>query len=135
MSTRTLMSEMTNSGERHRHAVLIGGGNHLIITARAARLNDGRDAVGSRYIDAITKWKEGIRGQYRATGLDALIARLECGDSGRVDAAALTGSDANGAAVACEHDGVRFDELRHLPGKQQIGELEWRGLAACGDLE
>jgi hypothetical protein len=39
------MAEVPHAGEHHRHAVLVGGGDDLLVAHRAAGLDDRRDAV------------------------------------------------------------------------------------------
>src|SRR5207247_7541643 len=56
-------------------------------------------------------------------GRQSRILRLERGDSGGVYAAHLARADAERTTARAEHDGVRFDELRHAPREQQVGNL------------
>ena len=54
----------------------------------------------------------------------------------RVDAAHLSGADAERGAVARQHDGVGLHELAPPPGEQQVGELPrpsgWRRVTTSG---
>ena len=59
-----------------------------------------------------------------------LVGRLHRGDASGVDAAHLSRADADGGALAREHDRVRFDELADAPGEQQIRQLGSGRLAA-----
>ena len=61
-----LMPKMAASREDHRQAMSIAGGDDLVITARAARLNDGRDARVGSAMDRIVKRKKRVGGERRA---------------------------------------------------------------------
>ena len=61
-----LVPEMPRPGEDHRQAVLVAGGDHLGVAARAAGLDDGRDAGRGGAVDRIVEREEGVGGQHRA---------------------------------------------------------------------
>src|SRR5512138_1792415 len=113
------MPEVAYAGEDHRHAVLIRGCDHFIVALRAAVLYDCADAIFCRHIHSIAEGEEGIRSHDRAAHLELLIRGLHCRDTAGIDAAHLTGADADRRAPARVHDGIRFHELAYAPGEEQ----------------
>ena len=85
---------------------------------------DGRDAAFGDDVDAVAEREEGIRGQRpsRRASRPAFFA-LSAAMRARIHAAHLPGADAEGHAVAREHDGVGLHELGHVPGEQQVVQL------------
>ena len=59
-TSTALMPEVPPSGEHHREPVLIGGGDHLGVAYRTARLDDGGRAGGRDRFESIAKWKERV---------------------------------------------------------------------------
>lgn len=55
-----LVTEVAHACEHHGDAVLVGSGDGLFITHRAAGLNDAFDASGGGIVNAVTEWEEGI---------------------------------------------------------------------------
>ena len=55
------MTEMTNAGECHGYAVLIGSGDHFLVADAAAGLNDRGRARFYDDIQSIPEWEKGIR--------------------------------------------------------------------------
>jgi hypothetical protein len=55
------MAEMAAAGEDHRQAVLVGGGDQLVIAQRPSRLYDGARAGGGGGIQSIPEREEGVR--------------------------------------------------------------------------
>src|ERR1700693_2950867 len=129
------MPEVAHAGDRHGHAVFVGGCDHLLVAHRAARMNHRGDAEGGGDVDAVAKRKEGIGCHDCPAHFELLVRGLERGEARRVDATHLPGTDADRSAAAREHDGVRLDELHHGPGEQQVLELAPLGLAAADDAQ
>ena len=124
----SLVSEVAHPGKHHRHAMFIGGGDHLFIANGATRLDNSRNARLAGVVDTVPEGEESVRGHHRAPHRQAGVLGLDGGNAGGVDAAHLSGADADGAAVGGIDDGVGFDELRHGPGEQQILYLLFGGL-------
>src|SRR5947209_13406365 len=62
-----LMFEMPLSGEDHGYGMMICHADSLIITNRAARLNDCCDASFGSCLDTVGKGEVGIGGQHRTS--------------------------------------------------------------------
>src|SRR4029453_19326226 len=101
---------MTDRGEYHRDAALVGRGNHLGIADAASRLNDGDRAVVGDHIEAVTEWKERVGRRHRPGKVQNGGARLDRGDARRIDAAHLTGTDAERLSVPAIDDRVALHE-------------------------
>lgn len=54
------MPKMSDTGEDHGDAVLVGGVNGILVADRATWLDDGLDASLGNLLDIIGKWEEGI---------------------------------------------------------------------------
>ena len=130
------MPEVADAGKDHGYAKLVGGGDDVLISYRAAGLND-RSGSGLGYgFKAVGKWEEGIRGG------DAALERqdsLHGAKAGGVYAAHLAGADAEslgelrlGAGI---DDGVRLDVLANAPGKEKAAQFFVGGWALGYDLE
>ena len=59
-----LVPEMPHAGKHHRHAVLIGGSDHLGIAHRPARLHHGSNTKLGSGVDAIAEREKGIGGHH-----------------------------------------------------------------------
>ena len=92
------VAEVALAGEDHRDAVLVGGGDDLVVADRAARLDHRRDAGRGGRVEAVAEREEGVARARpaRARGRRPCVG----GDAGRVDAVLLAGADADGLAVA-----------------------------------
>ena len=106
---------MPHAGEHHGDAVLIGGGDHLVVAHAAAGLDDGLGARLRECVEAIAEGEECIGGHRRAGEREFRALRLGCGDAHAVDPAHLAGTDAERRAVAAEHDRIRLYELGDAP--------------------
>ena len=62
------MAEVALAGEHHGDAVLVGGGDHLVVADAAAGLDDRRDAGRGGGIEAITEREEGVARAHPADG-------------------------------------------------------------------
>ena len=58
--------EVPHSGEHHRQARLVGGGDHFVVADRAARLDHRGRAGLDRGEQAVGEGEEGVRGDRRA---------------------------------------------------------------------
>ncbi len=54
------MPKMAHAGENHREVGVIGGGDHLIVANRAARLYNRRGARLRRRNQSVGKGKKGV---------------------------------------------------------------------------
>ena len=61
-----LMPEVAHAGEDHGEAALVGGGDHLVVAHRAARLDDRRGAGLGRREQPVGEGEERVRGDDRA---------------------------------------------------------------------
>jgi hypothetical protein len=126
---------MTEAGEHHGDALLVGGGDHLGVAHGAAGLDDRGGAGLGQHVEAVAEGEEGIRGDHAAGDDEAGVLGLDRSDARGVDAAHLAGADADGHAVLAVHDGVRLDVLGHAPGEQQVAQLLLGGRALGDDLQ
>src|SRR5438105_218149 len=117
---RSLVPEVTLSGEDHRRAGLVDGGQDLLVADGAARLDDGRDARVQAHRRAVREGEERVRGQDRPLGS---VSRTLNRDPGRFDPAHLPGADADRRPLPSDHDGVRLDVLDREPGEPQLRPL------------
>src|SRR5688572_16342650 len=101
------MPEMAYAGKGHRHSVLIGRGDRLIILYRAARLNYRRHTKFGSFVDVIAKREKCVRRQRRALKREVKSLGTHRRDADRVDAVHLTGTDAERLMFVCKHDRVR----------------------------
>ena len=75
------MPEMTNSGEHHRHSMLVGSCDHFFVPHGTARLDHGRDAGPARGVDAVAEWEEGVGGHHCAFDRKACIFGFPAADA------------------------------------------------------
>jgi nucleoside-diphosphate-sugar epimerase len=71
------MAEVAAAGEDHGHAVLVAGGEGLVVALRAAGLDDRRDPGGGGDVGAVAEREEGVGGEH---GARRPVARLRDGD-------------------------------------------------------
>jgi hypothetical protein len=71
--------------------------------------------------------KKASEATHRAGQVEAGALRLAGGNSGRVDAAHLAGTNAQGHAAATEDDGIGLDELGDAIGEKQVFDLRSLG--------
>lgn len=107
------MPEVPHSGEDHRKACLIGGGDHFLVADRAARLDHGARACFGSGDEAVGKGEEGVRGDratHRTGGVPAIglgrFLRLDRGDTRGIAPVHLARADPGGRAVLGVNDGV-----------------------------
>ena len=63
---RRSVPEVAHAGEHHRDAVLVGGGDHLVVAHGAARLDHGDGAVVGDDVEAVAEREERVGGDDRA---------------------------------------------------------------------
>ena len=114
------MPEVAHAGEDHGDAAFVGGGDDFGVADGAAGLDDAGCAGVGQHVQAVAEREEGVAGGCGAGQAQAGVLRFDAGDAGRVQAAHLACADADGHAVLAEDDGVAFDVLGHLPGKEQV---------------
>ncbi len=120
LTTSALVTEVPVTGEDHRDARSVRGGDHFGIFHAAAGLRDSGDAGLGGGFDAVGEWEEGVGGEHAA--LRSLTCFLTC-NLHRNHARHLAGADADGdvtgrrARRSGEDDGVRFDVLAHAPSE------------------
>ena len=131
---------MAHAGHRHHDSGGIGGGDYLVVGLGTARLDHRRGAGLDQRGKSVGKREKRIRGGHRPDGarrvpsmVGGRVARLLCGNAGRIDTAHLAGADTDGAAVAGEDDGVRFHMLADAPGEHHVVDLTCIGLCLCHD--
>ena len=129
------VTEVAHAGKDHGHTRFIGGGNDFLITHGAAWLNHGGNAFTGRCVNGIAEREEGIGCHDRALDFQSFIRCLDAGNTGTVHAAHLTSANTNGPLVASIDNGIGLDEFADLPGKHQVTELVFCGLAVCHDLQ
>src|SRR5918992_917412 len=130
--TRIFISvpEMPHAGEEHGDAALVGGGNHFGVAHAAAGLDHRRCAGVGERVQAAAEREERVRRGDAALELELGVLRFQGGDARAVEPAHLAGADAERGAAAAEHDGVRFNVLRHAPGEKQVAQLIFARLFA-----
>src|SRR5690554_1487355 len=126
---------MTHAGEDHGNAVFVGGIDDFLVAHGAAGLDNGGNAGFSRSVDTVPEREECVRSHDRAFHFQAFISGLDTGNPGAVHTAHLAGPNPDGAAGSGVHDGIGFDVLGHLPGKQQVAQFVFRRLAFGHDLD
>ena len=60
---KCLVAEMARAGKQHRDAVLVAGGDGLLVAYGAAGLDDGRHAVGRQRVHVIAERKNASEAQ------------------------------------------------------------------------
>src|SRR6185503_4546401 len=124
------MPEVAHAGEEHGETALVCRGDDFGVAHTAAGLDHRRGAGVGKRVEAVAERKEGVRRHHGAAQLDVGILGFQYRNAYAVEPAHLAGADADGRAVPAEHDGVRFDELRHAPGEEQVAPLAFRRLLA-----
>src|SRR5688572_9903753 len=114
------VAEVAHAREYHGHAALVGRCDHLSVAHAAAGLDDRLGAGLGQRVQAVAEREEGIGGDDRAFQGQAGGRRLHGGDAYAVDAAHLSGADAEGRAGTGENDRIRLHVLRHAPGKKEV---------------
>ena len=131
------MPETTHPGEHHRHPVVVGGLDHVLVVDRAAGLDHGVDTGLGGGVDPVREREEGIRGHDRTFGCFAFGVALGLlgGEFDGVDAGDLPHTEANSFGAGREGDPVGFDVFEGLPRKRHRFQLVVGRLAFGDDLE
>src|SRR5437763_1086048 len=66
--SRKLVSEMPSAGKEHGDIVSVAGGDHVIVIAAAARLDDSGDSRPGGQVEAVAEGEKCIRRQGRPDG-------------------------------------------------------------------
>jgi hypothetical protein len=127
------MTELPGSSEDHSNVVLVGGLDHFLIADRPAGLNDRGYSGARRLLDAVAEGKERIGAHYGALGVVPRLLGLVHREKCRIDARHLAGTDADGRAVADEHDGVGLHASNGPPGELKILSFLVGRVALCHD--
>src|SRR5580698_7140773 len=126
------VTEMPDSGEDHGETEAIGGGDHVLVLHRPARLDDSGCSGSSDGLKSIGEREVGVGGDDGAFEREHGFLRAEAGG---IHPAHLAGADADGLAIACVDDGVGLDVLANTPGKNQAAEIFGCGWTPGDDLE
>src|SRR5512134_16270 len=112
--------EVAEAGEYHGDAVLVRGGDHLVVAQAAPGLDDCACPRLRHDVHAIAEGKERIGRNHRSLQREACVPGLDGGDTRRVHAAHLPGAYPKRPSAAAKHDRVRLDEPRDAPGEHEI---------------
>src|SRR6185295_10061401 len=96
--------EMAYASEYHGDTILVCGGDDLVVAHAATRLNHRTRAGVDHHIQPIAKGEESIRSHCRVNQCQASVLRFDGSDARRIHAAHLSRPNADGHAVATEHD-------------------------------
>ena len=107
-----LVPEVPAAGKDHRHPMLVGGGNYLVIATGAARLHDGGRACLGDCVKAVSEWKERIRG---GNGPAESSPGLEGGNVHGIHPTHLTRTNGRDPIGLREDDRVRLGVRTHAP--------------------
>src|SRR6266851_1874933 len=80
------VAEVADAAEDHREAVLVGGGDNLLVAGRAARPRDCGRSCFRRERRAVEERKEGFGGEHGAFERDTEAPRFFTGRVDRIDA-------------------------------------------------
>src|SRR5581483_9228850 len=98
--------EVARPREDHGEAEAVRGRDHVLVLHRAARLDDGRDALLRGELDAVREGEEGVA---RERGAARALLGLAARDVDRVDARREAAAHADERAAPGERDRVRAD--------------------------
>ena len=121
------MAKVTLAGEHHYDRRGVRRVDDLLVAHRTARLHDRGDAGTRQGLESVGKGKEGVLRRGRAA---REVTGLGGGDARRHDTRLLSGPDADGDAVAGDHDGVGRRSGAHAPRHGEVLQLL---LGRCGD--
>src|SRR5581483_3174448 len=130
-STRAsvLVAEVSAPGEDHGGAGGRDSRGHLLVPARAARLDDRRDARLEAELRAVGEREERVGGEHRAAHVVAELRCLLDRDPDGVDAAHLAGADPDRREILRQDDRVRADVLADAPREDEVSPLRLVHLA------
>lgn len=128
------MPEMAVAGEDHGDSCGIGGGDDFFIAHGAAGLDAGGDAGIDGGLQAIGEGEHGIGGDDGAFEIETGFFGFPDGDARAVDAAHLSGTDAERAIRCRIDDGVGLDVFHDAPGEAHGTEFFLRRRAFGDDF-
>ena len=111
---RSLVPEMTHSGENHGQPQAVSGCNDFGIPLRAPGLNDGSGAGLGDFFHSVGEREKSVRGRHRSFQREL---GLHGADPGGVDSTHLARSHPDRLPVAGIYDGIGFDVFAYLPGE------------------
>src|SRR5919201_2626577 len=123
VTARSSVTEVTETGEYHRHPVRVGGGDHVVVPDGAAGLDHRRGAGLGHDVEAVAEREEGVGGAHAALGGEPDLARAHDREPGGVHAVHLPGADADDLIARYKDDGVRLGLPTDAPGEAQRAEL------------
>ncbi|ABA48884.1 hypothetical protein BURPS1710b_3404 [Burkholderia pseudomallei 1710b] len=129
------VTEVAHARHDHRDVVLVGGGDHLVVAHRAARLDHAGRARRDDDVEAVAEREERVRRDGRAREREARVLCLDARDARRIDAAHLACADAERHPVAAEHDRVRLHVFRDAPCEQEVVHFLRRRVAFRDDAQ
>src|SRR5712692_953689 len=125
---------MADAGEDHREAVLVGGGDNLLVAGRAARLRKSWRACFGRERRAVGERKVGFGGEHGAFEGNAEARRFFTGRVDRIDAGSGTATNRERTILRDESDRVRLDVLGDADTEGECSHLGVGGNALRHDL-
>ena len=111
------MAEVAAAGEDHREALLVGGGDDLVVADRATGLDDGSRTGRGSGVEAVAEREERVA--CACATLGSAIG-LVGGDEAGVAAVLLAGADADGLTVLRQDDRVAGDGGGDLPREGEV---------------
>ncbi|CSF45773.1 Uncharacterised protein [Shigella sonnei] len=115
--------------------MLVGGGNHFVITDRTARLDYAGHACSGGGINTVAEREERVRSHRGTFHFQAFIGSFNTGDFRGVHAAHLARANPDGHIVFGIDDSVGFHELRHFPAEQRITQFLFGRLTLGDDAQ
>ena len=77
--TRRSVVEEAQAREGHGHSIVVGGGDHLLVSHAAARGDDVLDAARRSQVDRVAEGEEGVRGLGRVRVRNRVRVRVRVG--------------------------------------------------------
>ena len=109
--------EVSHSCEHHGQPVLIGRCDYLIVTHRPTGLNNRRNSVLRRAINAIAEREESVLSHDRTFDAQTFVPSLDRSNFCRVHATHLSCTNADRHAIFAKYNGVGLYKLGHFPRK------------------
>src|SRR6266849_3179422 len=128
------VAEVADAGEDHREAVLVGGGDNLLVAGRAARLRNSCRACFGREHRAVGERKEGFGGEHGAFEGNAETSRFFAGRVNGIDAGSGAATNRERTILGDEGDRVRLDVLGDADTEGERAHLGVGGSAFRHDL-
>src|SRR3984893_425202 len=128
------VAEVADAGEDHREAVLVSGGDNLLVAGRAARLRGcGRSRL-CRELGTVGERKERFGGEDGAFERNAEARRFFAGSVNGIDAGSGAATDRERTILRDESDRVRLDVLSDADTEGECAHFGVRGSALRHDL-